>query len=158
MKKVLCTISTVFIAVGVLAASVFVLVTADSRTLKSNIEYERIEIFVPSGMANEYENLLAMTFDDHRIWKYNLNDKEAQKMNEDIERGLWKEFYDTELAQDGYFFPDGYFTKDLSEELYYCMYNSKLEGPIYHGALAENRYLFLYDAGNQGYYCASKAI
>lgn len=156
MKKTLCAI---FITLTLLVVIVAAYTTVDNRTLKNTLShFPEIEIFVPSGMANEYEDLLAMTFDDHRIWKYNLNDKEAQKMNEDIERGLWKEFYDTELAEDGYFFPDGYFTKDLSEELYYCMYNNKLEGPIYHGALAANRYLFFYDAGNQEYYCVSKAI
>lgn len=155
MKKALCGI---IIALTVLIAAVLIFTTVNSHTLKSNIEYERIDIFVPSGMANEYEDLVPFTFDDHRIWKYKLSDKEAQKMNEDIETGLWREFYNRELAEDGYFFPEGYFKKDLSEKLYYCMYNSKSEGPFYDGALADNRYLFLYDGVNQVYYCVSKAI
>lgn len=53
MKKILCGI---LIVLTVLVVAVAVYTTVDNRTLKNTLSYfPEIEIFAPSGMADEYE-------------------------------------------------------------------------------------------------------
>ena len=106
MKKVLCGI---LIALTVLVAAVAAYITVDNRTLKNTLSYfTEIEIFAPSGMADEYESLLATTLDDHRIWKYKLNAEEAEQMSESLKTGLWKELPDNSEKDLKWYLPDGY--------------------------------------------------
>lgn len=155
MKKVLLGI---FIALALLLAVVAVYTTVDSRTLKNSLERGNIEIFVPSGMANEYENLLAMTFDDHRIWKYKLSGKEAEKMTEELKNSYWLEFSAYEKDEAEFYLPDGKWYEGFSEEVYYCLYDTVDKGFVSFGASALPRFLFVYDVLNLEYYCATVTV
>lgn len=158
MKKVLCGI---LIALTVLVAAVAAYITVDNRTLKNTLSYfTEIEIFAPSGMADEYESLLATTLDDHRIWKYKLNAEEAEQMSESLKTGLWKELPDNSEKDLKWYLPDGYTPEALGGELYFCAYSTQDEKFDYNlsGPEMPPRFLFLYDTENQIYYCVSKEI
>ncbi len=156
MKKVLLGIS---IALIVLVAAVTVFITVDNRTLKNTLAYfPDIEIFVPSGMANEYEDLVSCTFDDHRIWKYKLNSKEAEEMNEELKNSYWFEFSDYEKQEAGFYLPDEYWRSAFSQEVYYCLYNTVDDKFVSLSIPGVHRFLFIYDVPNQDYYCVSMTI
>ena len=156
MKKALCVIC---VALLVLVATVSAYTTVDNRTLKNSLEYENIGIFIPSGMANEYKDLLTMTFDDHRIWKYDLNGKEAVQMTENLKNGIWKKLPDNAKDLEWYL-PYGYGPDKLNEEIYFCLYQPDKKEYDYDisGPGMPSRIFFLYDAETQTYYCVSKAI
>ncbi|MBQ6600705.1 MAG: hypothetical protein IIX36_03580 [Clostridia bacterium] len=156
MKKVLCGI---LIALIVLVAAVAAYITVDNRTLKNTLSYfTEIEIFAPSGMADEYESLLSMTFDDHRIWKYKLKRKEAEKMAEEIKNSHWHEFSDYEKAEAEFYLPDTKWYDDFSDEVYYCLYDTVNEEFVSFGEWAMPRFFFAYDAANREYYCVTVTI
>jgi len=151
MKKVLCG---VFVALALLVAVVVVYTTVDSRTLKNTLaHFQDIEIFAPLGMADEYEDLARFTFDDHRIWKYKLNRKEAEQMSEELKNSYWFEFSDDVKKETEFYLTDEKWYEDLSDEVYCCLYCT------YHNIFVDFSdeglvsFLFLYDALNQEYYC-----
>ncbi|MBQ7862692.1 MAG: hypothetical protein IJ349_10900 [Clostridia bacterium] len=160
MKKTLRSILIFFIVTAVLAGGIFAYTTVESRTLKNTMKSYSIEVFVPSGMANEYEDLLAMTFDDHRIWKYRLTDTEAAQITENLKNGIWKKLPDDVGKELEWYLPDGYSPEVSGGELYFCAYSTQDEKFDYNlsGPEMPPRFLFLYDTENQIYYCVSKEI
>ncbi len=155
MKKALLGI---FIALTVLIAAVAIYTTVDNRILRNTVEHYNTEIFVPSGMADEYDDLLAMTFDDHRIWKYKLNSKEALKMTEELKKSCWLELSGNEKDEAKFYLPDGKWYEDFSEEVYYCLYDTVDKEFVSFGERVLPRFLFVYDSVNQEYYCVSVAV
>ena len=158
MKKILRSILIFFIVTAVLAGGIFAYTTVDSRTLKNTMKSYNIEVFVPSGMANEYEDLLAMTFDDHRIWKYRLTDTEAAQITENLKNGIWKKLPDDAGKYLEWYLPDGCGPETLDGEIYFCAYRAHRNEFDAIDTTAPPRFLFLYDAENQMYYCVSKVI
>lgn len=156
MKKTLCAI---FIALAVLTVAVTAYTTVDNRTLKNTLShFTEIDVFVPSGMANEYEDLVPMTFDDHRIWKYKLNKKEAAEMTEELKNSCWLEFSDAERAKADFYIPDEKWRESFSEETYYCLFDTLNDEFVSFGSWVMPRFLFVYDAVNQEYCCVSVTI
>lgn len=99
-----------------------------------------------------------MTFDDHRIWKYKLNKKEAEKMTDELQNGCWLEFSENAKAEAKFYFPDTKWYDDFSDEVYYCLYDIVNEEFLSLGAGAKPRFLFVYDAANKEYYCVTVSI
>ena len=157
MKKTLCAI---FIAMAILVAAVAVYTIVDNRILKNTLSYfTEMKIFAPSGMADEYESLLPMTFDDHRIWKYKLSKKEAEKMTEELQNSCWLEFSEYAKAEAEFYLTDAKWYDDFSDEVYYCLYDTVDEEFVSFGvASGVPRFLFVYDTVNQEYYCVSATI
>lgn len=156
MKRLSRSIFIVFVVLVVLAGGFFVYTTVNNRILKNTMKSYNIEIFVPSGMANVYEDLLAMTFDDHRIWKYRLTDAEVAQITENLENGIWKKLSDNAEKDLEWYLPDSYNT--LGKELYFCAYRAHLNEFDDIDTTTPPRFLFLYDAENHIYYCVSKVI
>ena len=153
MKKTLCAI---FIAMAILVSAVAVYTIVDNRTLKNTLSYfPEIDIFVPSGMANEYENLVSFTFDDHRIWKYKLNSKESEEMNEELKNSHWSEFTDNEKQEAVLYFPGEHRFDSFSEETYYCLYSTVDGKFVSFNGPGVPRFLFIYDVPDQEYCCVS---
>lgn len=153
MKKLLRGIFIAFVALAVLVGGIFIYSTVDNRTLKNTIKDYDVEIFAPLGMADEYEDLARFTFDDHRIWKYKLNRKEAEQMSEELKNSYWFEFSDDVKKETEFYLTDEKWYEDLSDEVYcclYCTYHNKFVDFSDEGLVS---FLFLYDALNQEYYC-----
>ena len=132
--------------------------TVNNRILENNLKHENIEIFIPTGMANRYKDLMKMSFDDQRIWEYHLNFEEIKQMKQELNKGVWKEFNNYAEKSAKVYFSDEHWPKNLSDELYFCMYSSRLDEIVYFSTPGFHRYLFLYDATNYVYYCVSKTI
>ena len=50
-----------------------------------------ITVFYPEGVANGYKGITVINpNEDHRIWKYKLNNKEIEKIDNDLSIGVWQ--------------------------------------------------------------------
>ena len=156
MKKILRGVLVAFVALVVLVGGIFIYSTVDSRTLENTIKGYDIQIFIPSSMANEYNDLLAMTFDDHRIWKYELNAEEIAQLTGNLKNGLWQKLSGNAVKELEWYLPDSY--KALGEDVYFCAYRAYLNEFDDIGTTTHPQFLFLYDIENHIYYCVSKSI
>lgn len=139
MKKLIAFFAFILIIVFIFGC----ITTINNRTLSKQLpENINIDIFVPSGIADEYRNTLAMTFDDGRIWRYSLNEKEIDLIKNDLGNGKWTRFVPDE---NNMFFR--YTETDIPNgELYSYTPEDK------------HSLLFVFDSTNYEYYCFSVSI
>lgn len=126
-----------------------------ARTLTTRFTSE--SVFIPEGMCDEYKSVAAR--EETTVWKYVLSDEEKKAISEQLDKSPW---VSTSSYEFGSFLPEDYYPEDLSENLYYCIYdlgadefdNFNRNFPI----INESRMLFLYDADAGIYYCFLAAI
>ncbi len=151
MKKLAIAAATVF---------VLVLVVVGIFSVRARIVTTRFEsavIFVPDGICDVYKSEALR--EETTMWKYVLNDKEREAISAQLSNSPWAE---TSSYEFGPYLPDDYKPDNLSENLYYCIYDLGADGfdnfnrnfPI----IFESRMLFLYDADAGVYYCFLAAL
>lgn len=116
-------------------------------------------------MADEYKSLLNFSIDEHTIWTYKLNVNEKEVMEQNIDNGIWKKMTEYDTSEVDCFFTvnlDSYWPENISNDLYYCLYDFSLNEFINTNddvaILGWHRVLFVYDIENAMYYCISKSI
>lgn len=154
-----------FLIPVIIAISVILFIQIQNRTVSRNILNVSDIIYVPDGMADNYINLHSGFTDGHIIWGYKLNSAEKEKIKEDLDNGIWDKNTDEAMSEIMYYFTfnsESYLTDDISEELYFCIYDFGLKRFI--GVdedvsiLGWNRALFVYDKANSQYYCVNMSI
>lgn len=123
----------------------------------------KISVFYPDGIADKYKGInVVSTNEEHRIWKFKLDNKEINEMNNDLLNGIWQ----TILSENLNYIYEVYFEKELfdydeSDEVYYCIYDLKSEKykTIYtHDTIlfGQKNLLFVYNKTTSEFYCVSK--
>ena len=124
-----------------------------------------ITVFYPEGVANGYKGITVISpNEDHRIWKYKLNNKEIEKIDNDLSIGVWQmmSYEETKYTNEVYF--NGFlFDYKESDEIYYCLYD--LDKGIYNNIniqdtllFGQENLLFVYNKITSEYYCVSKIV
>ena len=156
----------VFIALLVFVSIVIALFRVHAFTFSNFIvEETAITVFYPKGVANVYKGITVISpNEDHRIWKYNLNKEEIEKLNKDLSIGVWQKMsYDEIKYIDETYFNAFLFDYDESDEIYYCLYDlgkgNYLNIDIHDELLfGRENILFVYNKTASEYYCASKIV
>ena len=151
MKKLAITavaiLVFVFVVVGIFSVR--------ARTLTTRFDSDKL--FLPEGMCDEYKSDAVR--EEMTMWKYILSDEEKEEISVQLNRSPWVSALSYEF---GAYWPDNYKPDNLSENLYYCIYDlgaDKFDDfdrnfPI----IFESRMLFLYDADAGIYYCFLAAL
>lgn len=161
MKKNKITIAV--IALIILIILPVLLFRAYTYTFSNFLPSEtNVTVFYPQGVANEYKSIMVNGNEDHRIWKYKLNKKEAEALKSDLSKDVWQ----TVSSEESKYINEAYFAKQYfeftkSDEIYYCLYdldegsykNITVDDTILFG---QKNLLFLYNAADSEYYCVSK--
>lgn len=139
MKKLIAVfafILIIFFTFGCIA-------TINNRTLSKQLpENISIDIFIPSGLADEYRNTLAMTFDDGRVWLYSLSEEESELIKRESEIEKWTRF-----------------TPDEHNMFFRYTETDIPNGELYAYTPEDKRsLLFVFDSTNCEYYCFSVSI
>ena len=148
------------LAITAVSILVFVLVVVGifsvrARTLTTRFTSE--SVFIPEGMCDEYKSDAVR--EEMTMWKYELDEEERKEIGAQVESYPWVKASSYEF---GAYWPDNYKPDNLSENLYYCIYDlgaDKFDDfnrnfPI----IFESRMLFLYDADAGIYYCFLAAL
>ena len=146
MKKLAIAAVTILVLVLVVVG----IFSVRARTLTTRFTSE--SVFIPEGMCDEYKSVAAR--EETTVWKYVLSDEEKDEISAQLNQSPWVSATSYEF---GPFLPEDYYPEDLSENLYYCIYdlgadefdNFNRNFPI----IFESRMLFLYDADEGVYYC-----
>lgn len=148
-----------------LISGIVVIYQCCCRTLSINIGEISECVYVPSGIADDYKNLLTFGIDEHTIWTYELNETETDLMEQNLNNGIWLEMTNEDIDENMYFFADllvSYWPENMSDNLYYCLYDFSLKKFVSSSdvvaMLGWHRLLFIYDMENRVYYCVSKSI
>lgn len=148
------------LAITAVSILVFVLVVVGvfsvrARTLTTRFDSETL--FLTKGMCDEYKSDAVR--EEMTMWKYELDEDERKEIGAQIKNSPWVKASSYEF---GAYWPDNYKPDNLSENLYYCIYDlgaDKFDDfnrnfPI----IFESRMLFLYDADAGIYYCFLAAL
>lgn len=163
MKKAKKPILFLFPIILIISVALFIFI--QNRTLSENIMDVPDMIYVPNGMADEYNNLYSGFTDGHVIWKYKLNSKETEKITQELSNGIWTRNTKKAMPEIIYYFTfdsESYLPDDISEDIYYCIYDfgqKKFisideELPL----LGWHRAFIVFDKANSQYYCADLSI
>ncbi len=128
------------------------------------IDKYSISVFYPKGIADKYKNIFVGINEDHRLWKYNLNNKETTNINNDLTNGVWQS-----IPYDGFqyiykvYFSEYLFDYNITDEIYYCLYDLRKEEYInidINDTLlyCQENLLFVYNKTTAEYYCVSIAF
>ena len=149
----------------VLTVSVVLFVFVQNRTLSKNIMNIPDMIYVPNGMADKYNDLYSGFTDGHIIWEYSLNHKEKEKIESELDNGIWNQITNeatSELIYGFTFNSKSYFPDDISEDAYYCIYDFGQKRFISSdenlSVLGWHRAYFIFDKTNSQYYCSDLEI
>ena len=149
----------------VLTVSFILFVFVQNRTLSENIMNIPDMIYVPNGTADEYNNLYSGFTDGHVIWEYRLNSKEKEKIESELNNGIWTKSTKKAMPEIIYCFTfdsESYLPDNISENTYYCIYDFGLKRFIdvdeELSVLGWHRALFVFDKENSRYYCVDIAI
>ncbi len=125
------------------------------------IDKYSISVFYPKGIADKYENIFAGINEEHKLWKYNLNNKEITDINDDLTNGAWQPLCCDELE----YVYKAYFNEDFlnfneTDQLYYCLYDLENENYINIDIsdtllYCQENLLFVYNKTTAEYYCVS---
>ena len=148
------------LAITAVSILVFVLVVVGifsvrARTLTTRFTSE--SVFIPEGMCDEYKSVAVR--EETTVWKYVLSDEEKDEISAQLNQSPWVSATSYEF---GPFLPEDYYPEDLSENLYYCIYDLGADEFDYFNRnfpiIFESRMLFLYDADAGIYYCFLAAL
>ena len=164
MKKITKVLLCLLIIVVVLVISAILMIKSYTHTLSNFVkDTESISVYIPDGWADDYINVYLTINEDHSIWEYKLNEKEAASINAELNNGIWKK-----LTEDDYkhiasaFFENKHLSLDMSESLYGCLFDCK-RGEFVPFSEDDNRLLgldkvlFIYDSNEEVYCCVHKA-
>lgn len=123
-------------------------------------------VYTPSGVANNYTDLMGISIDEYKIWEYKLNDKELEILNNEINNGYWNKATIEEYEEIKEMFfrynLDNITPEEMTENIYYCLYRPStnevfniLEGNV---LLSWHRNIFIYDFETEMYWCVSKQV
>ena len=138
------------------------------RIVSVNTEVINNSIYIPKGIADKYKDYLKFSFDDDRIWEYELNSEELDMVEADIDNGIWlnptKRQFDDII--DVFLEHSSYIKKsdDSSENyngIFYCIYDNTANSFIQNddgSILGWHRELFIYDKNNKIYTVVFKGI
>lgn len=142
MKKLLKVLIFIGVAILIFCCSTAVSNRVLTHQLAKMTCTERIDIFIPPGIADEYRNPMAMTFDDARVWKYSLNEKEISLIEKELEGGKWSPF-----------------TSDRHNMFFTHTETEIPDGELYAYTPSDKpSLLFVFDSVNNNYYCFSVSI
>lgn len=147
-----------------IVAGIFNLFIIQPRILSKNFKEINSLIFIPQGIADQYKDYMMFSFDDYRIWEYNLTEKETALLQAELDNGIWQtptqEEFQEITGQYFNFIYDGNTSEGLSEnceDFYYCLYNSVSDQFIKPDE-GWAQMLFLYDTVNNKYVCVFFSI
>lgn len=158
----------VLITAALVIIAVSVAVSVNATTLSANTEVSGDSVYMPKRMADKYNNLLAFSFDDHRMWVYELQADETAAIEENIGNGIWQKPTEEQYEDIiGVYFefgaqrnmPDG--LSENNEDIFYCLYDNALDKfiTIDDGSpLGWHRELFIYDASSKLYVSVSMGV
>ncbi len=160
-KVILCLLG----AVVILAVSAILMIKSYTHTLSSFVkDTNSISIYIPDGKADDYINISGFMMDGgHRIWEYELNEKEVVSINDELNNGIWKK-----LTEDDYkyieneFFDSKYLSLGMSDNLYGYLFDCKIGEFV---SISEDdseligldKALFVYNSNEKTYCCVHKA-
>jgi len=161
MKKNKITIAVIVLIILIIVP--ILLFRAYTYTFSNFLTSEtNVTVFYPQGAADVYKNIMVNGNEDHRIWKYKLNNKEAEELKSDLSKDIWQ----TVSSEECKYINEAYFSKQYfqftkSDEIYYCLYdldegcykNIAVDDTLLFG---QKNLLFLYNATDSEYYCVSK--
>ena len=90
MKKPVKIVLSLFAALIFLLCAVVITVDVRSKTLSANFELENVSVFVPKGIADNYEDPMLFSFDDARIWNYKLSKSQVTEIEGQLENQPWQ--------------------------------------------------------------------
>ncbi len=154
-----------FLVPVIIVISVILFIQIQNRTVSRNILNVPDMIYVPDGTADNYIDLYSGFTDGHIIWEYKLNFAEQKEIEEDLNNGIWNKNTNKSMSEIVYYFTfnsELYLPEDVSDELYFCIYDFGLKRFIGIdedvSILGWNRALFVYDKANSQYYCVNMSI
>lgn len=166
MKKKILKTSLVILLL--LAVFILIFFSVYMRTFSNFVVDENfITVFYPEGAANRYKCFILWT-EDHRVWQYELNKKEAERANDDLTNDVWQALSEDDLKYiDEVYFCDSdpdcteLFEYNEADEIYYCLYDLNSDGYRNIDAndtvlIAEKQLLFVYNKTTAEYYCVSR--
>lgn len=149
----------------ILIISIVLFVFIQNRTLSKNIPDIPDFIYVPNGMADKYNDLYSGFTDGHVIWEYRLNHKEKEKIESELNNGIWDKITEEAMPEIIYYFTfnsESYLPNNISGNTYYCIYDFGLKRFIAIdeelSLLGWHRAIFVFDKDNSQYYCANISI
>lgn len=130
------------------------------------VDENAITVFYPNGVANGYKGITVIsTNEDHRIWKYELNKKEIENLNNDVSIGAWQKMTYEEIKYINEVYFNAYlFDYKESDEIYYYLYdleigihrnNIDIDNKLLYG---QENLLLVYNKTDSEYYCVSKIV
>lgn len=138
------------------------------RIVSINSKVSNTSIYIPRGIADKYKDYLMFSFDDYRIWEYELNSKEISMVETDLDNNIWlkptKKQYDDIIdvfLEESFYINKSNNLFDNYEGIFYCIYDNTAktfiqidEGEM----LGWHRELFIYDRINKIYTVVFKGI
>lgn len=162
-KKFLLLCIIVFIILGLSFG-----LAVKPKILIMNTEVSSDSIYIPKGIADKYKDYLVFSFDDYRIWEYELNVGEIAAVENGINNGIWQKASEKQYGDIiSVFFEHGLYRNkpdklsENYEDIFYCLYDNTLNEfiKIDEGAsLGWHRELFIYDKMDKIYVAVSMGI
>lgn len=158
LKRLLVSIAAILAAIILIVTAWVSYVAIGTRCLSKNIDESYIDIFVPDGMADSYDEMLPLGgfgLDIQSTWSYKLNANEIKEIEADISSGKWvKAARDERSKIKDLVQSENVSQTSLSTELYYCAYDVKAEKKANLDDIGLLSYqIFVYDKKNNTYYC-----
>ena len=150
-KKIAMILFAIFLFVFIVTS----VISIKNRILSSILKDEELEIFIPTSISDYYTDNMKFGFDGQKIWRYDLNNEDTVKIEEEIYSFPWKLVKEEENYKLNFYFGKSK-PENLSETIYYCLYDLRLQEFIdfnYGDLLGWSRLLFLYDCETHSYYC-----
>ncbi|MCM1364842.1 MAG: hypothetical protein NC122_08985 [Faecalibacterium sp.] len=124
----------------------------ETRTLSRNVD-EHVEVFVPHGMADEFDEMMPLGgigLDMQTTWIYHLSDKEKQQLEKELKSDKWTK---AETKNGIYTYGYSIEKEQLSDEVYCYVYDFKNKKSSSLEEVGLNYQLFVYDKESGKYYC-----
>ncbi len=159
-KVVLCLlmlgVAVVFIAINAAKSYTYTL----SNFVKDT---DSISVYIPDGKADDYIDILGFMMDGgHRIWEYELNEKEAVLIDDELNNGIWMKLTEEDYKHiESAFFGKKYLSLDMSDSVYGCLFDCKQEKFVPfseddNSLVGLDKVLFLYDSNEKTYLCVHR--
>ena len=161
LKKVILSLSVIGVALTLIAIN-----SAKSYiyTLSDFVkDTDSISVYIPDGKADDYISITGFTMDGgHRIWEYELNEKESAAIDVELNNGVWMKLTEDEYKHiESAFFGNNYLSLDMSDSVYGCLFDCKQEKFVLfseddNSLVGLDKVLFLYDSEEKTYLCVHK--
>lgn len=158
LKRLLVSIAAILAAIILIVTAWVSYVAIGTRCLSKNIDESYIDIFVPDGMADSYDEMLpfgGFGLDIQSTWSYKLSKNEIKEIETDISSGKWvKAAKDERSKIKDLVQSENVNQTPLSTELYYIAYDVKTGKKTNLDNISPLSYqIFVFDKKNSIYYC-----